>query len=59
MDLRDNANSYNLLWRDMKANMSVYVTPSYTTGTGRYLWITGINNPYPYQRDTYEKLKKI
>jgi len=33
--------------------MSVYLTPSYGNGWGRQLWINNVNNPYPYQRDTY------
>lgn len=53
MTLRDNYNTYTLLWQNTKANVSVYLTPSYGAGTGRDLWITSVNNPYPYQRDTY------
>lgn len=59
MNLRDNYNGYTLLWRDTKANMSVYLTPGYGYTAGIDLWITGVSNPWPYQRDTYEKLKKI
>ena len=59
INLRDNYNAYTLLWRDTKANMSVYLTPAYNAGWGRDLWINSVNNPYPYQRDTYQKMKKI
>jgi len=59
INLRDNDTSYNLLWRDTKANISVYLTPNVSAGVGKYLWIHNVNNPYPYQRDTYQKLKKI
>jgi hypothetical protein len=59
INLRDNANGYSLLWRNTKANMSVYLTPAYTAGWGRELWINSVNNPFPYQRDTYQKMKKI
>ena len=50
---------YNLLWQNTKTNVSVYLTPANGAGAGRDLWITNVNNPYPYQRDTYEKLKKL
>ncbi len=60
INLRDSTGTaYNLLWTNTKANVSVYLTPSYSAGLGRDLWINNVNNPYPYQRDTYEKLKKI
>lgn len=53
INLRDNVNSYSLLWRNTKANMSVYLTPAYNAGWARDLWINSVNNPFPYQRDTY------
>lgn len=59
MSLRDNYNVYTLLWQNTKTNVSVYLTPATGAGAGRDLWITSVNNPYPYQRDTYEKLKKL
>jgi hypothetical protein len=53
MSLRDNGNTYTLLWTDTQANMSVYRMPSYNSGTPRDMQIRNINNPYPYQKDTY------
>jgi hypothetical protein len=49
MNLRDNGVSYTLLWRDTKANVSVYQTPSRSSGSVD-MWITGVINPHAYQK---------
>ncbi len=59
ISLRDQITTYTNLWTNTKANVSVYLTPAIGSGTSRNLWVNNVNNPYPYQRDTYEKLKKI
>lgn len=53
MNLGDNVTGYTLLWRDTKANISVYRTPNVGAGTLRDLSISSVNNPYLYQRDEY------
>ena len=49
MNLRDNGASYSLLWRDTKANVSVYSTPTRSSGTVD-MQITGVVNPHAYQK---------
>lgn len=59
LSLSDSQTSYTLLWTDTTANMSVYRTPSKSISTSTNLYINNINNPYPYQKWTYENLKTI
>ena len=58
-DNRTGGSAYVLLWTDRVANVSVYRTPSITGSWATDLQITGIANPYPFQKETYEQIKKI
>ena len=58
--LDDNrTSSYTELWTDKVANLTVYRTPSISNNQYTQLQILNVVNPYPYQRDTYEQIKKI
>ena len=39
--------------------MTVYRTPSRSYNTYSQVQILNVYNPYPYQKETYEQLKKI
>lgn len=52
-DNRTGGSAYTLLWTDKVANISVYRTPSITGGWSTDFQVTGIVNPYPYQKETY------
>jgi hypothetical protein len=58
-DNRTGGSAYTLLWTDKVTNISVYRTPSITGTLSTDLQITGVTNPYPYQKQTYEQIKKI
>ena len=57
--LDDNRTSpYNELWTDKVANITVYRTPSHSTGGyDTQIEIKNVVNPYPYQKETYEQIK--
>ena len=58
--LNDNVTtSYSLLWTDSVANISVYQTPTHSSGLSTRLNINNVVNPYPYQFDTYNQLLLI
>lgn len=58
--LDDNRTSaYTELWTDKVANITVYRTPSRSYNTYTQVQIMNVVNPYPYQKDTYEQIKKI
>lgn len=59
LNLRDNVIAYDLLWRNTRANISVYRTPTRIATTGVNLQITGVVNPHPIQKETYELFKTI
>lgn len=58
--LDDNRTSaYTELWTDKVANMTVYRTPSRSYNQYTQVQIRNVNNPHPYQKEDYEKIKKI
>jgi hypothetical protein len=58
LSLSDSQTAYTLLWTNTLANISVYRTPSKSVITTS-LFINSVNNPHPYQKDTYEILKTV
>ena len=56
-DNRTGAN-YERMWYDNVANISVFRVPSMSVSSTD-IRITGVVNPYPIQKETYEQLKKI
>jgi hypothetical protein len=57
--LKDDVNTYTPLWSNSKANVTIYTTPSYAINLAKNIYIMNVVNPYTYQRDTYQNLKKI
>lgn len=51
--------SYTELWTDKTANMTVYRTPTHSNNLYTQIQIKNVNNPHPYQKEEYEKIKKI
>ena len=57
--LHSNVSSFVELWTDKVANITVYRTPSISYNNLMQLQIRNVFNPYAYQRDTYEQVKKV
>ena len=51
--------AFTELWTDKVANITVYRTHSIGHNTYMQLQIQNVINPFAYQRDTYEELKKL
>jgi hypothetical protein len=49
----DNVGSYQLLWVNSILNKFVFLMPNRNTNVATVLNISGLNNPYPYQRELY------
>ena len=56
----DNVTSaYTELWTDTVANITVYRTPSRSSGQSTSIQIINVVNPYPIDKETYEQLKEL
>jgi hypothetical protein len=56
LNLQDSQGAtYNILWTNTKANITVYSTPSKNSGTNTNLTLRNVNNPQPVNMATYNE----